>query len=61
MLSILLKIMAKETSLISMITLVNTLNNAIGHTDNLFVYVFYLVGIEKYTYVCKYFTVSSKI
>ena len=61
MLSILLKIMAKETSLISMITLVNTLNNAIGHTDNLFVYVFYLVGIEKYTYVCKYFTVSSKM
>ena len=61
MLSILLKIMAKETSLVSMITLVNTLNNAIGHTDNLFVYVFYLVGIEKYTYVCKYFTVSSKM
>ena len=61
MLSIFLKVMAKETSLISLITFVNTLNNAIGHTDNLFVYVFYLVGIEKYTYVCKYFTVSSKM
>ena len=35
--------------------------NAIGHTDNLFVYVFYLVGIEKYTYVCKYFIVSSNM
>ena len=53
--------MAKETSLISMITLANTLNNAIGHTDNLFVYVFYLVGTEKYTYLCKYFTVSSNM
>ena len=52
--------MAKETSLISLITFVNTLNNAIGHTDNLFVYIFYLVGIE-YSYVCKYFTVSSNI
>ena len=51
MLSIFLKVMAKETSLISLIAFVNTLNNAIGHTDNLFVYVFYLVGIEKYTYV----------
>ena len=61
MLSILLKIMAKETSLVSMITLVNTLNNAIGHTDNLFVYVFYLVGTEKYPYLCKYFTVSSSM
>ena len=61
MLSIFLKIMAKETSLISMITLVNTLNNAIGCTDNLFVYVFYLVGTEKYTYLRKYFTVSSNI
>ena len=58
MLSIFLEIMAKETSLISLITFVNTLNNAIGHTDNLSVYVSYLVGIEKYTYVCKYFTVS---
>ena len=53
--------MAKETSLISMITLVNTLNNAIGHTDNLFVYVFHLVGTEKYTYLRKYFTVSSSM
>ena len=61
MLSIFLKIMAKETTLISLITFVNTLNNAIRYTDNLFVYVFYLVGIEKYTYVCKYLTVSSKI
>ena len=61
MLSIFLKIMAKETSLISMITLVNTLNNAIGRTNNLFVYVFYLVGTEKYTYLRKYFTVSSNI
>ena len=57
MLSIFLKVMAKET-LISLIAFVNTLNNAIGHTNNLFVYVFYLVGIEKYTSVCKYFTVS---
>ena len=61
MLSIFLKIMAKETTLISLLTFVNTLNNAIRYTDNLFVYVFYLVGIEKYTYVCKYLTVSSKI
>ena len=61
MLSIFLKIMAKETSLISLITFVNTLNNAIRHADNLFVYVLYLVGIEKYTYVCKYLNVSSKI
>ena len=61
MLSIFLKIMAKETSLISFVIFVNTVNNAIGHTDNLFVYVFYLVGIEKYTYVCKYFTVSSNM
>ena len=61
MLSIFLKIMAEETSLISLITSVNTLNNAIGHTDNFFVYVFYLVGIEKYTYVCKYLTVSSNM
>ena len=61
MLSIFLKIMANETSLISLITFVNTLDNALGRTDNLFVYVFYLVGIEKYTYVCKYLTVSSKI
>ena len=56
MLSIFLKIMAKEISLISLITFVNTLNNAIGQTDNLFVYVFYLVCIEKYIYVCKYFS-----
>ena len=56
MLSIFLKIIAKEISLISLITFVNTLNNAIGQTDNLFVYVFYLVGIEKYIYVCKYFS-----
>ena len=61
MLSIFLKIIAKETTLISLITFVNTLNNAIRYTDNLFVYVFYLVGIEKYTYVCKYFTVSSNM
>ena len=61
MLSIFLEIMAKETSLISLITFVNTLNNAIGHTDNLFIYVFYLVGIEKYRCVCKYFTVSSNM
>ena len=53
--------MAKETSSISLIAFVNTLNNAIGHTDNLFVYVFYLVAIEKNTYVCKYFTVSSNM
>ena len=37
MLSIFLKIMAKETSLIPLITFVNTLNNAIGHTGNFFV------------------------
>ena len=61
MLSIFLRIMAKETSLISLITFVNTVNNAIGHTDNLFIYVFYLVGIEKYRCVCKYFTVSSNM
>ena len=61
MLSIFLKIMAKETSLISLINFVNTLNNAIGNTDNLFVYVFCLAGIEKHTYLCKYFTVSSNM
>ena len=61
MLNIFLKIMVKETSLISLITFVNTLSNALGRTDSLFVYVFYLVGIEKYTYVCKYFTASSNM
>ena len=61
MIRIFLRIMAKERSLISLITFVNTLNNALGHTDNLFVYVLYLVSIEKYTYVCKYFTVSSNM
>ena len=58
---IFLRIMAKERYLISLITFVNTLNNAIGHTNNLFVYVFYLVSMEKYTYGCKYFTVSTNM
>ena len=53
--------MAKETSIITLMTFVNTLNSAVGHTHSLILYVFYLVGIEKYTYVCKYFTVSSNM
>ena len=61
MLSIFLKIMVKETSIIALMTFVNTLNSAVGHTHSLCLYVFYLVGIEKYTYVCKYFTVSSNM
>ena len=45
MIIIFLKIMAKERYLISLITFVNTLNNAIGNTNNLFVYVIFLVSI----------------